>query len=65
MVESLFYDYALKIIGNSLYAGVLMGLIMAVIFTFLVYLFCIKRYNCRGKILEFGSFHGKIYCGHL
>lgn len=38
-VESLFYDYALKIIGNSLYAGVLMGLIMAVIFTFLVYLF--------------------------
>ena len=49
MVESLFYDYALKIIGNSLYAGVLMGLIMAVIFTFLVYLFCIKRYNLSWK----------------
>lgn len=38
-VESLFYDYALKIIGNSLYAGVLMGFIMAVIFTTVVYLF--------------------------
>ncbi|OQR54967.1 CPBP family intramembrane glutamic endopeptidase [Bacillus sp. CDB3] len=48
-VESLFYDYALKIIGNSLYAGVLMGLIMAVIFTFLVYLFCIKRYKLSWK----------------
>lgn len=44
-VESLFYDYALKIIGNSLYAGVLMGFIMAVIFTTVVYLFCIKRYK--------------------
>ncbi|MFP3394476.1 CPBP family intramembrane glutamate endopeptidase, partial [Brevibacillus sp. SIMBA_076] len=33
MIESLFYDYTLKILGNSLYAGVLMGLIMAVIFT--------------------------------
>lgn len=49
MVESLFYDYALKIIGNSLYAGVLMGLIMAVIFTFVVYLFCIKRYKLSWK----------------
>ncbi len=48
-VESLFYDYALKIIGNSLYAGVLMGLIMAVIFTFVVYLFCIKRYKLSWK----------------
>jgi uncharacterized protein len=49
MVESLFYDYALKIIGNSLYAGVLMGLIMAVIFTSVVYLFCIKRYKLSWK----------------
>lgn len=49
MVESLFYDYALKILGNSLYAGVLMGLIMAVIFTFVVYLFCIKRYKLSWK----------------
>ncbi|PGO23608.1 CPBP family intramembrane metalloprotease [Bacillus cereus] len=48
-VESLFYEYALKIIGNSLYAGVLMGLIMAVIFTFAVYLFCIKRYKLSWK----------------
>jgi hypothetical protein len=48
-VESLFYDYALKIIGNSLYAGVLMGFIMAVIFTTVVYLFCIKRYNLSWK----------------
>ncbi|MEK4740770.1 MULTISPECIES: CPBP family intramembrane glutamic endopeptidase [unclassified Bacillus (in: firmicutes)] len=48
-VESLFYDYALKILGNSLYAGVLMGLIMAVIFTFVVYLFCIKRYKLSWK----------------
>lgn len=38
-VESLLYEYALKIIGNSLYAGVLMGFIMAVIFTTVVYLF--------------------------
>ncbi|PHF26339.1 CPBP family intramembrane metalloprotease [Bacillus wiedmannii] len=44
-VESLFYNYALKIIGNSLYAGVLMGFIMAVIFTTVVYFFCIKRYK--------------------
>lgn len=48
-VESLFYDYALKIIGNSLYAGVLMGFIMAVIFTTVVYLFCIKRYKLSRK----------------
>ncbi|WP_283749446.1 CPBP family intramembrane glutamic endopeptidase [Bacillus mycoides] len=48
-IESLFYDYALKILGNSLYAGVLMGLIMAVIFTFVVYLFCIKRYKLSWK----------------
>lgn len=48
-VESLFYDYALKIIGNSLYAGVLMGFIMAVIFTTVVYLFCIKRYKLSWK----------------
>ncbi|MGE6503860.1 CPBP family intramembrane glutamic endopeptidase [Bacillus wiedmannii] len=48
-VESLFYNYALKIIGNSLYAGVLMGFIMAVIFTTVVYLFCIKRYQLSWK----------------
>ncbi|PIE93580.1 CPBP family intramembrane metalloprotease [Bacillus fungorum] len=48
-IEALFYDYALKIIGKSLYAGVLMGLIMAVIFTTVVYLFCIKRYNLSWK----------------
>ncbi|MGE7884442.1 CPBP family intramembrane glutamic endopeptidase [Bacillus sp. NPDC094077] len=48
-VESLFYDYALKIIGNSLYTGVLMGLIMAAVFTFVVYLFCIKRYKLSWK----------------
>ncbi len=48
-VESLFYDYSLKIIGNPLYAGVLMGFIMAVIFTTVVYLFCIKRYNLSWK----------------
>ncbi|EEL83744.1 CAAX amino terminal protease [Bacillus cereus AH1271] len=48
-VESLFYDYALEIIGNALYAGVLMGFIMAVIFTTVVYLFCIKRYKLSWK----------------
>ncbi|MFV8520717.1 CPBP family intramembrane glutamic endopeptidase [Bacillus sp. SBS7] len=48
-VESLFYEYALKIIGNSLYAGVLMGFIMAVMFTTIVYLFCIKRYELSWK----------------
>lgn len=48
-VESLFYKYALKIIGNSLCAGVLMGFIMAVIFTTVVYLFCIKRYELSWK----------------
>ncbi|AEW53799.1 CAAX amino terminal protease family protein [Bacillus cereus F837/76] len=48
-VESLFYEYALKIIGNSLYAGVLMGFIMAVIFTTVVYLFCIRRYKLSWK----------------
>nr|EEK69360.1 CAAX amino terminal protease [Bacillus wiedmannii] len=48
-VESLFYDYALKVIGNALYAGVLMGFIMAVIFTTVVYLFCIKRYKLSWK----------------
>ncbi|OJE52576.1 CAAX protease [Bacillus luti] len=48
-VESLFYDHALKIIGNSLYAGVLMGFIMSVIFTTVVYLFCIKRYQLSWK----------------
>lgn len=48
-VESLFYDYALKLIGNVLYAGVLMGFIMAVIFTTVVYLFCIKRYKLSWK----------------
>ena len=44
-IESIFYKYALNLLGNSLYAGVLMGFIMAVVFTFLVYVFCIKRYN--------------------
>ncbi|MGG0706405.1 CPBP family intramembrane glutamic endopeptidase [Bacillus paramobilis] len=48
-VESLFYDYALEIIGNALYAGVLMGFIMAVIFTTVVSLFCIKRYKLSWK----------------
>ncbi|HDR7514724.1 type II CAAX endopeptidase family protein [Bacillus mobilis] len=48
-VESLFYDYALQVIGNALYAGVLMGFIMAVIFTTVVYLFCIKRYKLSWK----------------
>lgn len=48
-VESLFYKYILEVIGNSLYAGVLMGFIMAVIFTTVVYLFCIKRYKLSWK----------------
>jgi len=48
-VESLFYNYALKVIGNALYAGVLMGFIMAVIFTTVVSLFCIKRYQLSWK----------------
>ncbi len=42
-VESLFYKYILEIIGNSLYAGVLMGFIMAVIFTTVVYLFLYQK----------------------
>ena len=60
-----FYKYILEVIGNSLYAGVLMGFIMAVIFTTVVYLFVSKDINSRGKILEFGSFHGKIFYGQL
>ena len=42
-----------------------MGFIMAVIFTTVVYLFVSKDINSRGKILEFGSFHGKIFYGQL
>ena len=56
-----FYKYILEVIGNSLYAGVLMGFIMAVIFTTVVYLFVSKDINSHGKILNSEAFMERYF----
>ena len=43
-----------------------MGFIMAVIFTFVVYLFCIKRYKLVvGRYWNSEAFMERFTCGHL
>ena len=62
-VESLLYEYALKIIGNSLYAGVLMGFIMAVIFTTVVYLLYKKISTVLERYWNSKTFMERFFMG--
>lgn len=60
VLENVIANFLLTLLGNEVYAGTITGFIMAIVFLFLTYIFCIKKHRLTWSAIGLRSFNPRF-----